>query len=183
MFRKICIIAAMAMLSIGAQVGIASADLVQNGGFETGAFSPWTLTGSGYSIDTANPYDGIYDALLTKTSTLSQNLTTVIGQVYMVTCYIANTGGSFKVLWDGLSEYASTSNTSGYNKIQFLVTAPNVTSTTSTLAFDFTTPNPLSTGSFHVDDVSVTPTPIPAAAWLLGSGLIGLLGLRKKEKV
>jgi len=27
------------------------------------------------------------------------------------------------------------------------------------------------------------PTPIPAAAWLLGSGLMGLLGLRKKEKV
>ena len=26
-----------------------------------------------------------------------------------------------------------------------------------------------------------TPTPIPAAAWLLGSGLMSLLGLRKKE--
>lgn len=28
-----------------------------------------------------------------------------------------------------------------------------------------------------------TPTPIPATAWLLGSGLMGLLGLRRKEKV
>ncbi|MBU0968410.1 MAG: hypothetical protein KKA54_18760 [Proteobacteria bacterium] len=29
-------------------------------------------------------------------------------------------------------------------------------------------------------EVSVVPTPIPAAAWLLGSGLLGLVGLRKK---
>lgn len=36
-------------------------------------------------------------------------------------------------------------------------------------------------GAFEVLDN--TPTPIPAAAWLLGSGLMGLLGLRKKEKV
>ena len=28
--------------------------------------------------------------------------------------------------------------------------------------------------------VDVTPTPIPAAAWLLGSGLMGLFGMRRK---
>lgn len=28
---------------------------------------------------------------------------------------------------------------------------------------------------------TVTPTPIPAAAWLLGSGLLGLVGLRRKQ--
>ncbi len=27
-----------------------------------------------------------------------------------------------------------------------------------------------------------TPVPIPAAVWLLGSGLIGLVGLRKRFK-
>jgi hypothetical protein len=30
---------------------------------------------------------------------------------------------------------------------------------------------------------SATPTPIPAAAWLLGSGLMGLFGMRKKTQV
>jgi hypothetical protein len=30
--------------------------------------------------------------------------------------------------------------------------------------------------------VAMTPTPIPAAAWLLGSGLLGLAGLRRKQK-
>ena len=31
-------------------------------------------------------------------------------------------------------------------------------------------------------NIDVTPTPIPAAAWLLGSGLIGLLGIRKRSE-
>jgi hypothetical protein len=37
----------------------------------------------------------------------------------------------------------------------------------------------LPTLSFEVD--SVTPTPIPAAVWLLGSGLFGLVGLKRKN--
>lgn len=31
-----------------------------------------------------------------------------------------------------------------------------------------------------LDNVVVSPVPIPAAAWLLGSGLLGLLGIRRK---
>jgi len=30
-------------------------------------------------------------------------------------------------------------------------------------------------------NIDVTPTPIPAAAWLLGSGLLGLVGIRRKN--
>ncbi|KAF0219891.1 MAG: hypothetical protein FD174_1615 [Geobacteraceae bacterium] len=30
------------------------------------------------------------------------------------------------------------------------------------------------------NEATVTPTPIPAAAWLLGSGLMGLVGIRRK---
>jgi hypothetical protein len=33
------------------------------------------------------------------------------------------------------------------------------------------------------NQVSVTPTPIPAAAWLFGSGLIGLAGIRRRKTV
>jgi len=31
-------------------------------------------------------------------------------------------------------------------------------------------------------ETSATPTPIPAAAWLLGSGLMGLVGVRRRKK-
>jgi hypothetical protein len=30
--------------------------------------------------------------------------------------------------------------------------------------------------------MEVTPTPIPAAAWLLGSGLLGLVGIRRRKE-
>lgn len=33
---------------------------------------------------------------------------------------------------------------------------------------------------FDIDAVKASPTPIPGAAWLLGSGLIGLVGLRRR---
>jgi hypothetical protein len=31
-------------------------------------------------------------------------------------------------------------------------------------------------------DVGASPVPVPAAAWLLGSGLVGLIGIRRKHK-
>jgi len=36
-------------------------------------------------------------------------------------------------------------------------------------------------GNFGAN-IDVVPTPIPAAAWLLGSGLLGLAGIRKQQK-
>ncbi|RNC65608.1 MAG: VPLPA-CTERM sorting domain-containing protein [Desulfuromonadales bacterium] len=32
------------------------------------------------------------------------------------------------------------------------------------------------------NEATVTPTPIPAAAWLLGSGLMGLVGIRRRKE-
>jgi hypothetical protein len=38
-------------------------------------------------------------------------------------------------------------------------------------------------GYFMVDDIEITgsPVPVPAAVWLLGSGLLGLVGMRKRQ--
>jgi hypothetical protein len=47
------------------------------------------------------------------------------------------------------------------------------------------TPSPLA-NDFRIDTASLTvdatPTPVPAAAWLLGSGLVGLVGIRRRLK-
>jgi hypothetical protein len=34
-----------------------------------------------------------------------------------------------------------------------------------------------------MDEVTITPTPIPAAAWLLGSSLMGLAGFRRRKQI
>ena len=36
--------------------------------------------------------------------------------------------------------------------------------------------------AYQFDNVDVTATPIPAAAWLLGSGLVGLVGIRRRKE-
>jgi hypothetical protein len=41
---------------------------------------------------------------------------------------------------------------------------------------------PVPTGGDYVLNVSVSAVPIPAAAWLFGSGLIGLAGLKRRQK-
>ncbi|MDY7001560.1 MAG: VPLPA-CTERM sorting domain-containing protein [Thermodesulfobacteriota bacterium] len=42
--------------------------------------------------------------------------------------------------------------------------------------------NPLGIESFGIRQVATTAVPIPGVVWLLGSGLIGLVGLRRKLK-
>jgi hypothetical protein len=43
--------------------------------------------------------------------------------------------------------------------------------------------NAHSTPVLVFDNMNVAPVPVPAAAWLLGSGLIGLFGMSKKKKL
>ena len=51
---------------------------------------------------------------------------------------------------------------------------------------DFLTDDTLNNGAIYWDDVSLTATPaavpIPAAVWLFGSGLAGLVGVARRRK-
>jgi hypothetical protein len=40
-----------------------------------------------------------------------------------------------------------------------------------------------SKGKYHTTGLAVTSVPVPAAAWLFGSGLIGLVGVSRRRKV
>jgi hypothetical protein len=148
--------------------------IVQNGGFETGDFSNWTLVGNTVSGNTAYNaveslsaypdvvHTGNYGAFLgdIQLATLTQSLPTAIGQSYLLSFWVSNrTGGSnekFKVYWNNNLIY-NLSNPSSFalTNQKFVVTA---TGTNTTLQFAVQN-NP---DHFGLDDVTVTPVSAPS---------------------
>jgi subtilase family serine protease len=149
--------------------------LVQNGGFETGDFSFWTLTGDASgnsslvddgSITGVTPYDGNYCADLSEfgsVANLTQTLPTQAGEHYLLSFWLANVdvfgfGSSpneFLVKWNG-NTLSSQFNQPEYDwtYMQFVVAA---TTNSTVLQFGFRNDEFF----FGLDDVSVTPLPDP----------------------
>lgn len=140
--------------------------VILNGGFETGDFTDWTLSGNSASTSvTGNStfvHGGTYGALLGPPNTpgyLTQNLTTVPGQNYLVSLWLVNGDGStpnlFQVQWNGvtLGGVANLTATTWTN-LQFLVTAAG---SASVLQLGFQD-DPYYLG---LDDITVTPVANP----------------------
>jgi len=73
------------------------ANIVQNGGFETGNFSSWTLTGdlANTFVSFAFPLSGVYSALFGATNApefISQPLATSPGQAYTLSFWVMGSG-------------------------------------------------------------------------------------------
>ncbi|MGH7951388.1 MAG: S8 family serine peptidase [Limisphaerales bacterium] len=145
-----------------------------NGGFETGDFTFWTLTGDGgyddfvddgsyYPIDGITPHSGNYCAMLGEVgylAYLSQILPTVAGQSYLLSLWLDSSDGvlpsQFTVSWNGNTYYDQANlPVIGWTNLQFIVTA---TSSTSTLKFGAQDDN----SYLGLDDISVTPISIPS---------------------
>jgi hypothetical protein len=92
----------------------AHADLITNGGFETGDFTGWTQ--SGWLIDTTNPNSGVYDASTgcagascttvgnANAAYLYEDVTTTVGTKYTLSFFYnsgqsATTASELLVLW------------------------------------------------------------------------------------
>ena len=156
----------------------ASADvnLVQNGGFETGDLTDWTLSSanSGSLFEVSNspiaPYDGDYAAEFGATGyspdSISQTLATVPGETYVLSYWLShndsNTENDFQVSWGGtLVQDLSNASAFGWANYTFTVTA---TSTATVLLFSgYEVPE-----WFALDDVSVggfTPTQAGTYQW------------------
>ncbi|HEY1613134.1 MAG TPA: PEP-CTERM sorting domain-containing protein [Rhizomicrobium sp.] len=167
----------------------ARADLVTNGGFETGDFSGWqvdNIHGTTFvSAYSGYVHSGTYGASLgveRGDNVLSQQLATIVGDSYNITFYLRGSTSpstELKVFFgtDVLLDLVD-STQGDWTKYSFDEVA---TSASTLLAFNT---NGTSFGAFALDDVSVVPdaVPEPASLVLFGSGLLAASGFRWRKR-
>jgi hypothetical protein len=160
-------------VSVQVDVGLTVANnIVQNGGFETGDFSDWTLVGQTVSMNQACNivatdadfpglvHSGTFGAFLGQQgypAVLSQVLTTTPGHAYLVSFWLDSlTAGDFQqfsAVWSGTNLTTLIDPVPfAWSNFLFAVTAAD---TNATLEFDVEN----DPSYFGFDDVSVTPLP------------------------
>jgi len=176
------LIASMALLMSAAALSAGS--VVANGGFETGDFTGWSLSGNTSFTGVAPGYfahSGEYGAFLGavgSNSYLSQTVSTVEGVSYTLDYWLENQSGTpnaFAAYWNG-QEIASMNNAGGFDYTEY--TFSGLVGTGSDTLMFAVRQDP---AYYGLDDVSLSSSiPEPATLGLIGVALIGLGVLRKK---
>jgi len=186
------------LLAFTAVPPLAFGNLVTNGGFEdvggTPPLSPGPLTGWSVGDDPSMfassfiPHSGTWAAALGSVDAglgiLSQDLTTVTGQLYRLSYWLYSIGdvpNSFSAQWNSTVFPGSvltdetTTTVGNYQQFAFNFVA---TGTTTTLEFRATN----EFGFWHLDDVDVSEVPEPAGGpqILAGALLLGLVSALKR---
>jgi Carbohydrate binding domain/PEP-CTERM motif len=193
--KPLRILLAICLIVFGTAV-MAHAQLVTNGGFESGDFTGWTVTGDttfsgvcdvstcpgGYA-----PYEGNYAAYfgpVGDTITISQMITTTPGDTYSLSFYLANpVGGTpnyFSVSF-GTASFSFTNFGAAFDWQQFVMTTV-ATGNQTELSFTFRN----DPAYWYLDNVTVTQqgggtVPEPGSLALFGSGVLAIGGLIRRK--
>ena len=178
-------------------------NIVNNGGFESGAFAPgWAQSGNtaNTGVDSFNPNTGNFAAGFGNVGSLSildQTLTTIVGATYDLSFFLASEdsksagsslidGGAqiFQVFWNGVMVFnLGPSGPFGYT--QYGASGLTVTGTSTLLEFRIQN----DPSFFDLDDITVTgntasSVPETLSTMWLGLtfvGMVGLFQLRRKR--
>jgi len=181
----------VAVTAVGLAVGVsmpaqAAINIVTNGGFETGDFTGWTLTGNTGFSGVQCPGAGFVpqgncDAFfgpVGSNAILSQTLGTQAGSTYLITFQFENDGGTPNAF---SASFGGTTLTSGTNlaasPFHLLSFAVLATSSSTPLTFMFRQ----DPAFMQLDAVSVS-VPEPGTMALLGAGIAGLWWRRRKAQ-
>lgn len=185
--------AAFGLLTCVAMAAHAGTNLVENGGFEAGNFSGWTVSDTSLTVaGTKDPHSGLYEADLgnRSLSTLEQTISTVAGDSYTVDLWIGRLGllaggdaFSVAVSFAGTTFVNLSASTlplnSPYAEYSATIAA---TSSSSPLVITYVD----QPSYILIDDVSVTSpasvVPEPAETALLLSGLALVASLAAKAR-
>lgn len=192
---------ALGCVAVFATTANAAVNLVVNGGFETGSFTGWTVTGTqnfSSGVIAGDAHSGTYSAFFgppndsndpaSGTLTQSIDLATTPGQTYEFSFWLKTSiafPNTFEAKFAGTTYFGPVNipSTSSYVQHTYQVVA---TGFTSSLEFDITIENSGATGGFLLlDDVSVTALPEAAsfAVWsLLGSSGLVVAVARSRRK-
>ncbi len=196
--KTLLVVAALLVFtSLGATAAFAAPNLVNNGSFETGDFTGWTMTDGSLELVVSGPfsaYSGAQDGSwysvwgnIGGDGTISQTISDTAGQHYTFSFWFASVGddpSDFSAMWDSNTVFSQTDPNTGAAWTQFSFDVVGTGSDTI---------------SFHgrddpawmaLDNVSVSAgtgtgtggtTPEPSSLLLLGSGVLAMGGAIRRK--